>query len=114
MSQSGDFENVRQKFFWRRAIDLPDGRLVEIALLLSEADWRPLDVHWWHEKQASIIGADVDGNFFLRHCDGSVRYWDHKVQANIVVSASVRDFALRMREYDGSNPSFKRTPDGAA
>ncbi|WP_332744317.1 hypothetical protein [Hydrogenophaga sp.] len=114
MSQSDAFETARQKFFWHRAISLPDGRLVEIALLLREADWRPLDAHWWREKQASIIGADVDGNFLLRHCDGSVRYWDHKAQANLVVSASVRDFALQMREHDRSNLSFKRTPDGAA
>jgi len=73
---------------------------VAVALLLREEDWRPLDAPWWHEKQVSIIGVDVGGNFFLRHCDGTVRYWDHKIQANIVVAPSVREFALQIMEGD--------------
>jgi len=33
--------------------------------------------HWWRGKEVCIIGADLEGNFLLRHCDGTVRYWDH-------------------------------------
>ena len=32
-------------------------------------------------KRAYIIGADLNGDFLLRHCDGSVRYWHHNTQA---------------------------------
>ncbi|MES2933105.1 MAG: hypothetical protein V4805_06425 [Pseudomonadota bacterium] len=98
MSHVDIFEQVRVRFFWRRIVSLPDGRQVTVALLLREEDWRPLDAPWWREKQASIIGADIDGNFFLNHCDGSVRYWDHKTQANIVVARSVREFARLIKE----------------
>src|SRR5215469_12783577 len=63
-----------------------------VACLIREADWRPLKAPWWHQKEACIIGADLDGNFFLRHCDGSVRYWDHETQCDSVIAASVGDF----------------------
>jgi hypothetical protein len=100
MSQMDAFEKVRTQFFWHRCVSLPDGRKVTIAIFLREEDWRPLDAPWWREKQASIIGADIDGNFFLRHCDGSVRYWNHRNQENIVVAPSVREFARLVKEGD--------------
>jgi len=98
MNQHDIFENARTKVFWHRVVSLPDGRCVEIAVLLREEDWRPLAAPWWREKQASIIGADLAGNFFLRHCDGSVRYWDHSAQTNLTVAPSVQEFARRIRE----------------
>jgi hypothetical protein len=101
MNTPDEFEQARTKFFWRRVISLPDGKRVEIAVLLRKEDWRPLDAPWWREKQASIIGVDLEGNFFLRHCDGSVRYWDHKAQANVILAPSVRDFARQMKEGEG-------------
>lgn len=67
-----------------------------IACLIRTADWRPLTAPWWQGKEACIIGADLDGNFFLRHCDGSVRYWDHRLQADTVVAPSVRVFVSRI------------------
>lgn len=73
-----------------------DGRTLTIALLIRDADWRPLDAPWWRGKEACIIGADLDGNFFLRHCDGSVRYWDHRLQTDTVVAPSVREFVRRI------------------
>jgi hypothetical protein len=45
-----------------------------------------------------VIGADLEGNFFLRHCDGTVRLWNHKAQADTVIAPSVRDFASRIIE----------------
>ncbi|HEV2611528.1 MAG TPA: hypothetical protein VGU61_14760 [Noviherbaspirillum sp.] len=96
------YENARTKFFWQRCVHLLDGRKSTVAILLRQEDWRPLDAPWWREKQASIIGADIDGNFFLRHCDGSVRFWDHKLQVNIVVAPSVQEFAQMITEGDES------------
>jgi hypothetical protein len=71
-------------------------RAMTIACLIRTADWRPLDAPWWRGKGVCIIGADLDGNFFLRHCDGSVRYWDHQVQADTVIAPSVREFVAKI------------------
>jgi hypothetical protein len=71
-------------------------RILIVACLIREADWRPLKAPWWRQKAVCIIGADLDGNFFLRHCDGSVRYWNHKTQSDSVVAASVRDFLRQL------------------
>jgi len=65
---------------------------ITIAVLIRQKDWRPLKAPWWRGKEVSIIGADLDGNFFLRHCDGSVRYWNHRSQTDTVVARSVREF----------------------
>ena len=65
---------------------------VSVAFLLRPADWRPLKAPWWRGKEAYIIGADYSGNFFLRHCDGSVRYWDHTAQTDRALAPSVREF----------------------
>jgi hypothetical protein len=79
------------------AFPVGDRNLV-IACLVREADWRPLKAPWWTKKEACVIGADLDGNFFLRQCDGSVRYWEHKVQADTVIARSVREFLSRLVE----------------
>jgi len=71
-------------------------RTITIAILIREKDRRPLTAPWWRGKQVSIIGVDLDGNFLLRHCDGSVRYWDHHSQSDTVVAASVREFVERI------------------
>lgn len=65
---------------------------IVIASLVREADWRPLKAPWWRGKDVCVIGADIDGNFFLRHCDGSVRYWQHQHQADIILTRSVDEF----------------------
>ncbi len=69
-----------------------------IACLVREEDWKPLKADWWKGKEVYLIGADLNGNFFLRHCDGSVRYWDHKLQADLVIAQSVRNFAAGIVE----------------
>jgi hypothetical protein len=77
---------------WERRRFREGDRTLVVACLIRTADWRPLDAPWWRQNEASIIGADLDGNFFLRYCDGSVRYWDHKTQSDQVLAPSVRDF----------------------
>ena len=53
---------------------------------------RTLEAHWWQGNEVCIIGADLQGNFFLRHCDGSLRYWQRDLQKDVIVAASVREF----------------------
>lgn len=77
---------------WQRRTFLHGERNIVIACLVRTADWRPLRADWWRGKEACIIGADLDGNFLLRHCDGTVRYWSHQLQADEVLAPSVRDF----------------------
>jgi hypothetical protein len=57
-----------------------------------------LKADWWRGKEVCIIGADLGGNFLLRHCDGTVRYWDHARQADEVLALSVRSFVAGLLE----------------
>ena len=61
-------------------------------------DSPPLKAEWWSGKEVHIIAIDIDGNFFLRHCDGSVRYWNHIKANDIVAFRSIKDFAYSFRE----------------
>jgi len=73
-------------------------RVLQIACLIRQNDWRSLKADWWRGKEACVIGADLDGNFFLRHCDGSVRLWDHNSRSDSIVAPSVREFVSRIEE----------------
>ena len=64
----------------------------QVLFLLPESLWRPLKAGWWKGKEVYVIGADPDGNYFLRHCDGTVRYWHHGKKADEVLAPSVRSF----------------------
>lgn len=75
-----------------------DGAAISVAFLLRAADWRPLKAPWWSGKEVCIIGADYEGNFFLRHCDGSIRFWEHRAQADTLLAPSVREFVARIVE----------------
>jgi hypothetical protein len=81
----------------RRLARLPD-REVIVACLIRTDDWKPLKAPWWKKKEASIIGVDTSGNFFLQHCDGSVRYWDHKAQSDTTIAPSVEAFCLGLED----------------
>ena len=74
------------------------GDTLTIACLLRTTDWRPLQAPWWRGKEVCIIGADLTGNFFLRHCDGSVRYWNHSLQTDSIIANSIKDFVKKIRE----------------
>jgi hypothetical protein len=81
---------------WPRTFPLAPDRNLTVAFLIRAADWRPLKAPWWRGKEVCIIGADIGGNFFLRHCDGSVRYWDQDKQADEVIAPSVVEFCSRL------------------
>jgi hypothetical protein len=72
---------------WRRTLQVGK-RKIEIACLVRFADWRPLKAPWWRGKEVCVVGVDTDGNFLLRHSDGSIRYWDHRLQTDVVVAKS--------------------------
>jgi len=91
MKQPDPIEVILRRH-WPRHTFRHGDRMITIACLIRNADWRTLEADWWRGKEVCIIGADLDGNFFLRHCDGTVRYWDHRRQADVVVARSVKDF----------------------
>jgi hypothetical protein len=82
---------------WRNKVRCGD-RMVQIACLIREDDWRPLKAEWWRGKAVCVIGAALNGDFFLRHCDGSVRLWEHDSQSDSVVAPSVREFVSGIEE----------------
>ena len=75
-----------------------EDRELQLVCLVREEDWRPLKAPWWRGKEVCLIGADINGNFLLRHCDGTVRYWDHKTNTDTVLSPSVRAFVASIVE----------------
>lgn len=81
-----------------RRVFRKDGRTIPIACLIRTEDWRPLEADWWQGKEVYIIGADLEGNFFLRHCDGTVRYWLHQSERDEILADSVRDFVRGISE----------------
>ena len=90
-------ESARRELYLRRRFPRGTTHIV-IACLIREDDWRPLVAHWWRGKEVCIIGADLEGNFLLRHCDGTVRYWDHRTQTDEVLAPGVRAFAEKLIE----------------
>jgi hypothetical protein len=72
-------------------------REIRLMFLLPETLWRPLSARWWTGKEVSIIGGDEDGNYVLRHSDGTVRLWDHARAADEILAPSVRSFLEQLR-----------------
>jgi hypothetical protein len=95
-SPDAHFDQAAQRLWERRTIARASGDII-VAVLLRSDDWRPLKAPWWKGKEVCIIGADLRGNFLLRHCDGGVRYWDHATQRDEVLAPSVRDFVGMLR-----------------
>jgi hypothetical protein len=71
-------------------------RTIRVVFLLPESLWRPLRASWWRGKEVSIIGGDENGNYLLRHSDGSVGLWDHARQVDEIVAPSVNAFFSAM------------------
>ena len=87
-----------------------DGEEIHVVLLVNSP---PLIAKWWRGKQVHIIGADVDGNFFLRHSDGSVRYWEHSKNSEKVVAKSVKEFVNGLREDINDSLSWWKKQENA-
>ena len=73
-------------------------REIRLVFMIPETLWRPLKAPWWTGKEVSIIGGDEQGNYVLRHCDGSVRLWDHARGADEILAPSVRSFLEQLRQ----------------
>ena len=95
MNPLDPFERARGLLGQHHCFQHGDRTLV-IACLIRTEDWRPLRAPWWRGKEVCVVGVDVDGNFLLRHCDGTVRLWDHRLQADSILAPSVREFAARI------------------
>jgi hypothetical protein len=95
-------EKAASRIGIRPIFDL-DGREIHVVGVMS---WSPpLIARWWRGKHVTIVAVDVDGNFFLRHSDGSVRYWEHSKKSESVAAKSVKEFVSKLRE--DSNGSLK-------
>src|SRR5262245_30287231 len=97
MSERPDAIDSAIKQWHRRRFRHVDRDIV-VACLVRTADWRPLKAPWWRGKEVCIIGADLDGNFLLRHSDATVRLWDHRSQTDSVLAPSVREFVAGLAE----------------
>jgi hypothetical protein len=90
----------------RPIIDV-DGREIHVVGIFS---WSPpLVARWWRGKSATIVGVDVDGNFFIGHSDGSVRFWEHSRKVDTFVAKSVREFCSMLREDTNDTLSWWKT-----
>jgi hypothetical protein len=69
----------------------PD-RDFEVSSLIPARSWRPLNVSWWKEKSASVIGEDPQGNLYIVKSDGSVVFWDFGTSSYQILSPGVRAF----------------------
>lgn len=96
-SQVDVMEKAVRDLGWRNKVRCGD-RVIQIACLVRERDWRPLKAEWWRAQEVCVIGAALNGDFFLRHCDGSVRLWEHNSRSDSIVAPSVREFVARIEE----------------
>ncbi len=92
-------DTARNDLWTKNRFRCGDKTLV-VACLIRPEDTRPLHVSWWRGKEVYLIGVEECGNFFLRHCDGTVRYWDHSEQSDTVIAKSVRDFVTALEPSD--------------
>src|SRR5262245_56244072 len=99
---------ISNHLYFAKAFRLGD-RTVHIVFMLPDSLWRPLNASWWRGKEVSIIGGDENGNYLLRHSDGSVRLWDHGRAADEMVARSVRAFLAMLRGGDLTLSSRRRT-----
>jgi hypothetical protein len=88
---------ARHKLYINDTLEGPGGP-VRLLFLLPENQWRPLRVAWWRGKDVAIIAGDEHGNYVLRHCDGTVRLWEHHSQRDTVLAKSVHDFLAGLHE----------------
>ena len=95
MSQDEVLDKAIANLLFRPIFEF-DGK--EIHVIHLQNSGAGLRVPWWRGKEVNLLGVDADGNFFLRHCDGSVRYWVHAEQRDVVVAKSVKEFVSALRE----------------
>ena len=95
-----DQYELARKNLWHKGTFLLGEKKIVMASLIRDEDTRPLKVPWWRGKEIYLIGVDVNGNFLLRHCDGSVRYWSHETQSEQKIALSVHEFVSGLIENE--------------
>ena len=93
-----DFTEKARMNLWLKNTYHHNGQKIVLACLIRNEDIRPLKAPWWKGKEVSLIGVDLNGNFLLRHCDGSVRYWAHNSQSEQIIASSVKSFVQGLSE----------------
>ena len=96
-NQPDPLEKAIRNLGWRNKIRCGD-RVLQIACLVRESDWRPRRAEWWRGKEVYVMGAALNGDLFLRHCDGSVRLWDQNSQSDSTVARSIRELVSMIEE----------------
>lgn len=97
MSREGEaIDRVLAHLPYLNYFPLSEGRGLTIVCLVREADWRPLNAPWWKKQKSHVIAVELYGNFFVRHSDGSVGYWDHSTQTDTTIAPSVREFCANL------------------
>jgi hypothetical protein len=90
-----------------RAFSFGDSEVI-LAFLLPVPMWRDVRDFWWKGKFASLIGGDWNGNFFLRHSDGTVSYWLQTDRRDTVAAGSVREFiGFRREPVNSGTPGWR-------
>ena len=92
-------EKARKELWHKNRFRYGD-ELLTVVCLLPPEDARPLKAEWWRGKEVNLIAVEENGNFFLRHCDGTVRYWRHAEQEDEIVAKSVREFVSLFEASD--------------
>lgn len=104
--QNEAVERAIKRLWDKNLFPFHDGFL-KIIHILPPFSSRPLRMSWWRGRDVSLIAIEENGNFFLRHCDGSVRYWIHADQRSEVVTASVKGFVRALLSVDDI-PTLKK------
>jgi hypothetical protein len=88
-------------------------RELDVCSLLPESSWRPLKSPKWKGKEAYPIGADSNGNLYLRVCDGTVHLWNSETGQDEILSPSVREFisSLKSALSENFNEARKKIHD---
>lgn len=79
-----------------------DKREIRLMILLKKEDWKNLAAPWWKGKSASVVGADIDGNFLLSKSSGEFVLWVHSLQEEFYISNKLGEM-LAMLEMDTTN-----------
>ncbi len=77
---------------WRTHNVSIGGSTSQIVLLIPANERIPFEVQWWRKKEASIVAVDIDGNFFLRYCDGSILLLKQGSKSLQMIAKSEKEF----------------------
>jgi len=84
-------ENAIYNLGLKRTISFNNQEL-KLACLLREEDRRPFQADWWKGKQSSMVAADDNGHFYLRHSGGYIFKVDPVSKEEEIIAKNEREF----------------------